>query len=298
MINWLVTLGNASIENDELIYIPEKGTNNEGKEFNYVSIINSNIHFENGTIEFSVKTKDKYALCQVVLNSEKGNVNIGMNTNGYLFGIIRHDEENRRWENLEGSGFAETYIIDNVYNYKVEVEGSIVTLFVNEIKVAETIHEIRNSQLKFYLSGDSEITVSNIRVNSKKQKAFIVMQFTEDYNQLYKEVIKPICERFGLECERADEFYTTTPIIADVIKSIVNSSLIIADITPDNPNVYYEVGYAHAINKQTILLCDRKKREKLPFDISGFRTLFYEDSIAGKSIVEKNLIKFLTNLKL
>lgn len=298
MTNWLVTIGNAKIEDDKLTYIPQKGINKEGKEFNFVSIISSNINFENGIIKFSAKTNDKYAKCQTVLSSEKGDVNIGMNTNGYLFGIIRHDIENRRWDVLEGSGFADTYIEKNVYNYKIEVQGSVVTLYVNEIKVAETVQEIRNGQLKFYLSGKSEIVVSNIEVETKRPKAFIVMQFTEDYNQLYKEVIKPICEDFGLDCERADEFYTSTPIIADVIKSIINSSLIIADITPDNPNVYYEVGYAHAINKPTILLCDRKKREKLPFDISGFRTLFYEDSISGKSIVEKNLRKFLENIKI
>ena len=95
--------------------------------------------------------------------------------------------------------------------------------------------------------------------------------------------------------ERADEFYTATPIIKDIVKSIKEASVIIAEITPDNPNVFYEVGYAHAINKPTILLSD-KTRGKLPFDISGFRTLFYENSIAGKSAVEKNLKKFLENI--
>lgn len=298
MRNWLVTLGTASVENDKLTYISTKGENSEGKEFNYITIISSNIDFENGIIKFSVKTDDKYALCQVVLNSEKGDVNIGMNTNGHLFGIIRHDKDNHRWETLEGSGYAETYIPENTYSYKIVIQGSVVTLFVNEIKIVETIQEIKNGQIKFYLSGNTEIVVSNIEVIAKKPKAFIVMQFTEEYNQLYTEVIKPVCEDFGLECERADEFYTTTPIISDIIRSIINSSIIIAEITPDNPNVYYEVGYAHAINKPTILLCERKKRERLPFDISGFRTLFYEDSISGKSTVEKNLKKFLESIKL
>ncbi|HNU88170.1 MAG TPA: hypothetical protein PKJ94_07765, partial [Ferruginibacter sp.] len=81
----------------------------------------------------------------------------------------------------------------------------------------------------------------------------------------------------------------------DIIKSIKESSLIIADITPDNPNVFYEVGYSHAIDKPTILLCD-KKRSKLPFDLTSFRTLFYENSIAGKTQVEQRLRKYLDNL--
>ncbi|QZK89859.1 nucleoside 2-deoxyribosyltransferase [Flavobacterium sp. CHNK8] len=299
MENWLVTVGNAKFEDGKIIYIPQKGKREDGTEFNYISIVSSNIEFENGKINFSVQTKDKLALAQLVLSSEKGgSINIGMNTMGVLFGVTKYDKDNQRYENPEGAGFYETYIPENIYNYTVEVNGSVITLFVNGIKITESIQDVKRGQIKFYLSGESEIVISNMQVNTMKPKAFIVMQFTEEYNQLYKEVIKPVCENFGLEVERADEFYTTTPIIADVIRSIVNSSLIIAEITPDNANVYYEVGYAHAINKPTILLCERKKREKLPFDISGFRTLFYEDSISGKSTVEKNLKKFLENINM
>ena len=59
-------------------------------------------------------------------------------------------------------------------------------------------------------------------------------------------------------------------------------------LRPTTPNVFYEVGYAHGIKKATILLSDRT-REKLPFDVSGFRTLFYDNTIGGKSDVEARL---------
>ena len=118
------------------------------------------------------------------------------------------------------------------------------------------------------------------------------MQFTDEYNELYRDVIKPICESYDYECIRADEFYQTSLILNDIINSIKEASIIIADITPDNPNVFYEVGYAHALNKPLILLSD-KKRQKLPFDVSGFRTLFYDNTIGGKSKVEETLKKYL-----
>jgi nucleoside 2-deoxyribosyltransferase len=121
------------------------------------------------------------------------------------------------------------------------------------------------------------------------------MQFSNEYNELFEEVIKPVTEKFGYECIRADEYYTRTPILSDIINSIKDSTAIIAEITPDNPNVFYEIGYSHAIGKPTILLCD-KKREKLPFDLSGFRTLFYENTIAGKKKVETSLMKYLENI--
>lgn len=94
---------------------------------------------------------------------------------------------------------------------------------------------------------------------------------------------------------RADEFYSSGLIIEDITRSIQEASLVIAEITPDNPNVFYEVGYAHGTAKPTVLLCD-KKREKLPFDIAGFRTIFYDNSIGGKSMVEDQLRKHLEGL--
>jgi nucleoside 2-deoxyribosyltransferase len=61
--------------------------------------------------------------------------------------------------------------------------------------------------------------------------------------------------------------------------------------------VFYEVGYAHGIGKPTILLSDRKRDEKLPFDIAGFRTLFYDNTISGKGVVEERLKKHLDGLR-
>jgi len=121
------------------------------------------------------------------------------------------------------------------------------------------------------------------------------MQFSKEYNDLYEEVIKTVAETFNFKCIRADEFYSSTPILSDIITSIEESTAIIAEITPDNPNVFYEIGYSHAIKKPTILLCD-KKREKLPFDLSSFRTLFYENTIVGKKNIELSLINYLENL--
>jgi len=51
--------------------------------------------------------------------------------------------------------------------------------------------------------------------------------------------------------------YNAGLIIEDITPSIQEASIIIADITPDNPNVFYEVGYAHGIKKPTILLSER-----------------------------------------
>ncbi len=142
-----------------------------------------------------------------------------------------------------------------------------------------------------------EMHLIDFKVSSKKPKAFVVMQFEDVYNELYKEVIKPVCEQFGYDSVRADEIFNNGSILKDIIDSINESSVIIADITPDNPNVFYELGYAHALNKSTIILSD-KTRNRLPFDVSNMRTLFYDNSIGGKSKIEAQLKNHLENIKI
>lgn len=113
------------------------------------------------------------------------------------------------------------------------------------------------------------------------------MQFSSPYNELYEQVISRVCNEFGVDARRADDTYGPGLIIADIARQIDEAKLIIAEITPSNPNVYYEVGYAHAKNKPTILIADRTI-ERLPFDVSPFRTLFYENTIDGKQKIEDN----------
>ena len=295
-INWLVTSGKADLKGNTIKYIPTKAKNKLGREEPLPTFVSSNIEFESGSISFKVTLKEKYALCQVILGTDTGSdLNIGTNTNDKLFGITKFNRQSNKWELLAGSGNSDNLELNKEYEVKINVYGSIIRLHVNGIQVATAIHEVRQNQIQIALSSDDEVIVKDIKVIKKKPKAFVVMQFSEEYNELYNEVIKPVCEEFALECERADDYYTTNMIIQDIITSITSASVVIAEITPDNPNVFYEVGYAHAINKPTILLCD-KKRAKLPFDLSSFRTLFYDNSIAGKTQVEVRLRKYLETI--
>lgn len=294
-INWVVTSGKAEVREKSIKYIPEIKKDQLGEDRIQAAIIGSNIDFENGEISMTFKTKDKYTQCQVILNNDHGSplVVVGLNTNGFLYGAIRFN--NSKVENLNVSGSPDNFDLKKSHQLKLKVNGSIIELFIDDVLVVTAFEIIKKSQVKLYLASAEEFEVTDISIHPQTPKAFVVMQFSDDYNQLYTEVIKPVTESFGLECIRADEYHTTNPIIQDIVNSIREASVIIADITPNNPNVFYEVGYSHAVGKPTILLCD-KKREKLPFDISSFRTLFYDNTIAGKTQVEKRLKKFLENI--
>ena len=120
------------------------------------------------------------------------------------------------------------------------------------------------------------------------------MQFGADYDDLYRDVVSKVCEVYEVSVLRADEVSGPGFIIADIVREIATSQLVIADITPQNPNVYFEVGYALALGKPTILLA--KKSTPLPFDVAGFRVLFYEDTIGGKNRLEDGLRRHLESI--
>jgi hypothetical protein len=68
---------------------------------------------------------------------------------------------------------------------------------------------------------------------------------------------------------------------------------VVAEISTPNPNVFYELGYAHALRKPAILLFRRQEGEAMPFDVSGYRAIFYDDTIGGKKGVERSLEQHL-----
>lgn len=292
---WITLTGRAEIKNGVIIYTPTVVKDAQGNDISQHATVASNVAFENGTISFKVKLLDKTSRCQVVFNAGNKQVHVGINTNQHLFGIIKFNGQ--RFDNLSVTGVSENLNIEEEIDVTIKVFGSGVYLYIDEVLVASAYTVIEMAPIELFFAGyeGNNIVVSNFKVLPVKPKAFIVMQFSNDYNELYEEVIKPVCESHGLDCYRADEFYTSTPILADIITSIKESSIIIADITENNPNVFYELGYAHAVAKPTILLSERK-RDKLPFDISSFRTIFYDNTIAGKTKVEKNLKKFLENM--
>lgn len=120
---------------------------------------------------------------------------------------------------------------------------------------------------------------------------FVLMPFTEALTEVYTSVIKPVVEgsNFNLVCKRADEIKSNKSIMEDVWKSICEAQLIIADLTNLNPNVMYELGIAHTLGKETILLYRKNNDINFPFDLSHIRRIEYTDTIKGSKILEKEL---------
>jgi len=210
---------------------------------------------------------------------------------GYTIQIF---DPNSGWRGLKLAGNKDNLRAGREYLIEVQITGSNISLFVDHVMVLEHVLEERleGNQIGLCAVGITEVVFKDYFFESQKPDIFVMMEFSEPYDTLYKEVIIPICEEVGLNVIRADDVFSEHGVVLqDIVKSIIESEIIIAEITPSNQNVFYELGYAHALKKPAILLAEKGK--KLPFDIQGYRTLFYENSIKGKKAIMENLNKYL-----
>ena len=205
------------------------------------------------------------------------------------------------WRSLKHSGSNANLVKKRKYKVSVRLEGQSAQVLVDQIAVAEVTlpHPLLGDQVGLLAWGAKSVTFHEPHVTEGQPRAFVVMQFAEPYNSLYVEVIKPVAERAGFSAFRGDDVFRPGIILQDIVRSIVSADVIVAEITPANPNVFYELGYAHAIDKPTVLLAEKPPNEsaRLPFDVSGFRVIFYDNSIRGKRVVEELLQQHLTNIK-
>ena len=105
---------------------------------------------------------------------------------------------------------------------------------------------------------------------------FIIQPFEEVYNKRFEDTYRPAIEKTGLNAYRVDKDSSVRIIIGEIEKKIKGSELCFADISEDKPNVWYELGYASAIGKDVVMVCDNEKRERLPFDINQRSVIFYD----------------------
>ncbi|MGB7923883.1 MAG: Hsp70 family protein [Pyrinomonadaceae bacterium] len=123
---------------------------------------------------------------------------------------------------------------------------------------------------------------------------FVLMPFAEKFQPIYEDHIQRIVTEAGLSSQRADEIASTNLITWDIWERINKARFVIADLTDRNPNVFYEVGLAHAISKDVILLT--QNMGDIPFDLQSLRFIVYEYSPRGMIEFEKKLRSALAAL--
>lgn len=147
-----------------------------------------------------------------------------------------------------------------------------------------------------------EMSTENETVK-KERTCFIITPIGNPKSEIFRKatgviesVIRPILNLHGFgEVKAAHEICEVGSINNQVINRIIDSDLVIANLTSNNPNVMYELCLRHVVAKPIIHICE--KGTDLPFDIKDSRTIFYDDDMLGASELKEELEKFVNEIE-
>jgi hypothetical protein len=115
-------------------------------------------------------------------------------------------------------------------------------------------------------------------------------------DQVLKYIICPVVEKFGYKALRADQIAEPGIITSQVIQNILDSPLVIADLTDNNPNVFYELALRHAIKKPLIQII--RKNDSIPFDVAATRIIRFDiQDLDNVEIAKKEIENQLSVIK-
>jgi len=108
-------------------------------------------------------------------------------------------------------------------------------------------------------------------------RCFVIQPFDDGgpYDKRYEDVLCPAIKDAALEPYRVDQDPASAIPIDDIEEDIRTSEVCLADITPDNPNIWYEVGYAFANDRPVVMICAKPRPTKPPFDVQHRHIIYY-----------------------
>lgn len=122
---------------------------------------------------------------------------------------------------------------------------------------------------------------------------FVIQPFDKDrFDTRYNDIFKPAIETCKLNSYRIDNDPSVSIPIEEIEKNIRNSIVCFAEITTDNPNVWYELGYAIACNKEVVMVCSDERKNDFPFDVRHRNIIKYKTrSTTDYEQLKDNIIK-------
>ena len=151
--------------------------------------------------------------------------------------------------------------------------------------------DLYKSLLPVYMNqGFRRPTVFQLPEIAEKRRSLVavMMPINPAFNQVY-ETIRDATSLMNLECQRADDIWESQTVMQDVVSLIARARLVIVDCTNANPNVFYEMGIAHALGQDVVPIT--QSNSDVPFDISHLRYLKYLDNSEGRQQLRQDLTR-------
>jgi len=124
-----------------------------------------------------------------------------------------------------------------------------------------------------------------------ERTVFVIMPFSADFGDVWKGGIQRAAEEEKFTTIRVDQINRSTNITDDIVAGIEKCRLAIVDVTGNNPNVMFELGYAIARGKKNIIIS--QSADYLPFDIRNIRTIVYSNTWSGIEDLKLRVQEFL-----
>lgn len=194
--------------------------------------------------------------------------------------------------NLKVNSLSKKYEDYKNDEFRQSIEKQITSLTkeltVNESRFNNINHLLSDAQVsslgnkKKYKANNESINTSQF-LNSiglskippiDDEQVFVLTPFNDEYEEQY-EAIKSVITTSGFNCTRGDDSNLSSNILTHIIEQIAKSRVVIANISGRNPNVFYELGIAHALGKPVVIVSE--SLADIPFDINNSRILAFQD---------------------
>jgi hypothetical protein len=129
---------------------------------------------------------------------------------------------------------------------------------------------------------------------ASQKRAFIILPFQRDFDNVWFGAIKPACVECHYAPLRVDEVNLSSLITEDIERYSGMAGVVVVDLTGNNPNVMFELGWSLAKNKKPIVICQGEQSSKVAFDVRGIRHISYENSWLGIETLKGKLKDFVT----
>lgn len=221
--------------------------------------------------------------------------------------VISDVYKHYRGENLPDQQFFDNALEDN-FGIPADKLSEFKAIFLASLRSAKLIDEEegRMRVLDAAAVGDSNAASSDyidklstgVKIDSS-DSCFVMMPFASPIGDYYNAVYKPAIEKAKLKPVRADnEIFGAGKIMDQVWTGINAAKVLVAELTTKNPNVFYELGIAHALKKPVVLVSSNG--DDVPFDLKHIRVIYYDknDPFWGQKLLNKvaeNIVSALKN---
>jgi hypothetical protein len=211
-----------------------------------------------------------------------------------------------RGENLPDARFLRNALLDT-FHIPADRVDEFEAIFIDNLRYASLLSEDGDKRRVLDVSesigaASDEEGALKTRGKSSGVKAgdtcFVMQPFSPPLGDYYAKVFVPAIEKAGLKPVRADDMFATGKIVDQIWRGINTAKVLVAELSTRNPNVFYELGLAHALGKPVVLVSSNE--QDVPFDLRHIRVIYYDttDPFWGKKLIDKmaeNIISAVAN---